>query len=126
MLGVLCSNVNRVAFTRIHGAGRQDLPAKLHVAQLPFYLGALWVLLGCAGIEGAAMAWTGRVILVDTLALLIIGARLVPDAATPARNALLGLAGALTAVLSGAVLDGVAPKSLYAAAMLAAFTLLCW
>lgn len=50
----------QIPFTLLQARGRADLPGKLHIVELPFYLAALFVLIRSYGIEGAAMAWFGR------------------------------------------------------------------
>lgn len=58
--GVAVNCLAQIPFTLLQARGRADLPGKLHIAELPFYLVALFVLIGGYGIEGAAMAWFGR------------------------------------------------------------------
>jgi O-antigen/teichoic acid export membrane protein len=65
-----------IPFALVQGAGRPDLTAKLHLAELPVYLAALYVLVRLYGIEGAAIAWTGRVA-VDAAALFLFANRLL-------------------------------------------------
>lgn len=66
------------AFAVLQAAGRPDLTAKTHLAELLPYLGALWWLAGAHGIAGVAAAWTMRVV-VDTLVLNILAARQLPS-----------------------------------------------
>jgi len=58
--GVAANCLAQVPFTLLHARGRADLPGKLHIAELPFYLAVLFPLIRSYGIEGAAMAWCGR------------------------------------------------------------------
>jgi O-antigen/teichoic acid export membrane protein len=58
--GVAANCLAQVPFTLLHARGRADLPGKLHLAELPFYLAVLFPLIRSYGIEGAAMAWFGR------------------------------------------------------------------
>ena len=76
-IGVLVNSHSQVPFGMIQGAGRPDLTAKLHLAELGFYLALLWWLLGAYGIVGAAVAWVARVT-VDAILLFVIAQRLVP------------------------------------------------
>ena len=41
--------------------GRADLTAKIHLAELPFYVTSVFYLIRADGIKGAAIAWTLRV-----------------------------------------------------------------
>jgi O-antigen/teichoic acid export membrane protein len=74
--GVFVISLATVPYVLIQGAGRPDITAKLHVAELPVYLAALWLLTKKFGIEGTAIAWTGRVIL-DAVILFFYSRRLV-------------------------------------------------
>jgi len=74
MVGVLANSVARIPFTFVQGAGYAKWTAMLHLFELPAYALALWILLRSDGIEGAAYAWSGR-ILVDTVALYVMVAR---------------------------------------------------
>ncbi len=70
-VGVLINCLSIVAITLVHGAGRPDLPAKLHLIELPVYLALLWSMVRMRGIEGAAIAWTARVAL-DAICLFVV------------------------------------------------------
>jgi hypothetical protein len=66
-----------VAFAFVQGAGRPDIPAKLHAAEIPFYAALLWLLIPAFGIDGVAAAWTLRCVL-DTAALCAAAESLLP------------------------------------------------
>lgn len=103
MLGVLVNAMARTPFVFIQGVGYARWTAVLHLLELPVYATALWLLLhGELGIEGAALAWSGRMV-VDTVALYGLSARLEPRLlSTVARDLLLMVAACLAAVaLSG-------------------------
>ena len=55
--GVFVNALAQVPFSMVQGVGRPDISAKLQLAELPFYLLALRLLVNVYGIEGAAMAW---------------------------------------------------------------------
>lgn len=74
--GIFINSVACVPFTLIQSAGRPHLTAKLHLVELPFYLAAVWVLMKQLGIEGAAIAWTGRIV-VDTVLLFFFADRIL-------------------------------------------------
>jgi O-antigen/teichoic acid export membrane protein len=95
--GVLVSALSKVPYALLQGIGRPDLTALAHVAELPLYLLAAWALIGAHGAEGAAIAWTLRVLL-DSAILFYFACRQLPD--TGRRLAPLGclLAGTLTAL----------------------------
>jgi O-antigen/teichoic acid export membrane protein len=77
-LGWFVNALARPAFTLLQAAGRPDLVAKSHLAELLPYFAALFGLASAFGIEGVAMAWTLRVVL-DTLLLNTLAARLRPE-----------------------------------------------
>jgi O-antigen/teichoic acid export membrane protein len=77
MLGVFLNGLAYIPFSFIQGAGRPDITAKIHMAELPIYLLSLWVLTVNYGIEGAAVAWTARMA-IDCLLLFIMTQRLMP------------------------------------------------
>ena len=76
-LGVLVNSAAQIPFALIQGSARPDVTAKLHLAEFPAYLLALWWLVVTHGITGAAIAWTLRAI-VDAVALFAYAQRLLP------------------------------------------------
>ncbi len=120
-VGVLVNSLAQVPFAYLQGIGRPDITAKLHLFELPLYIGTVFFLLKTRGIEGAALAWTARVLL-DTVLLfafsskyLVTGSRLIKSVAT-----LLALA---LAVLAVSALPSPLPTKLFF--LLAALTLYC-
>jgi len=75
--GIFINSAACVPFTLLQSAGRPSVTAKLHLLELPLYLVAVWVLTKRLGIEGAAIAWTGRVVL-DTVLLFFFADRMLP------------------------------------------------
>lgn len=70
-IGVMINAFGQVAFAAIQAAGRADITAKLHLVEMPFYLLALYLFIKWFGITGAAIAWTGRMV-VDTVVLFYV------------------------------------------------------
>ncbi|HET9177463.1 MAG TPA: flippase [Terriglobia bacterium] len=60
-LAVFVNSLAWVLFSLLQGLGRPDIPAKLHLAELPFYLLLVWFLATRFGLPGAAFAWALRV-----------------------------------------------------------------
>ncbi|HEY0777091.1 MAG TPA: flippase [Gemmatirosa sp.] len=81
-IAVYANCLAQVAFAAVQGGGRADIAGKLHLLELPLYLGALWALLHAFGLVGVALAWLLRMAL-DGLALLA-GARAVLPAGSAA------------------------------------------
>jgi O-antigen/teichoic acid export membrane protein len=69
--GVLVNCLALVPTTFIQGIGRPDITAKLHLLELPLYLGGAWWLIRERGIQGAALAWVVRVTLDAVLLFLV-------------------------------------------------------
>jgi O-antigen/teichoic acid export membrane protein len=75
--GVFVNSLGQAPFVLVQSAGRADITAKLHLAELPFYLVAVWLLTKRLGIEGTAIAWAGRC-MVDALLVCLLAHRLLP------------------------------------------------
>jgi len=76
LIGVFINALGQVAITVLHGAGRADWAAKLHLFELPFYLVALVFAAASYGIEGVALVWMLRV-LFDMVVMAILAERLL-------------------------------------------------
>jgi len=70
-LGILINSLGRLPATVFLGKGYPDIPAKLHLIELPFYIIFTLICLNLWGINGAAFTWSMRVSM-DTLLLFII------------------------------------------------------
>jgi len=66
--------IGALYFAALHAAGRTDITAKIHMAELPLYLVLLFSLIDVFGILGAARAWVARIIL-DTALLVAVSVR---------------------------------------------------
>lgn len=60
LAAILINGLGYIPFSHIQAAGRPDITAKLHLAELPLYVALLAVLIHRLGIEGAAIAWFAR------------------------------------------------------------------
>lgn len=74
-VGVLINSLAFVPFGFIQAAGRPDLTAKLHLLELPPYLGLLWLGMTQFGLLGVAIVWTIRVAF-DAVAMFYIATTL--------------------------------------------------
>jgi O-antigen/teichoic acid export membrane protein len=63
--GVFVNSLSTFPFVIIQSAGRPDITAKLHAAELAPYWVAVWLLTRHLGIVGSAIAWTGRLMRVS-------------------------------------------------------------
>jgi O-antigen/teichoic acid export membrane protein len=73
-VGVFLNSLAVLSWVLIQGAGRPDITAKFHMIEVTLYLPILWFMVKHYGVQGAAIAWTARVLL-DTTFLLITGQR---------------------------------------------------
>lgn len=94
-LGVLINTVGQAPFALIQAAGRADITAKLHLAELPAYAAMILVLARGYGLAGVAMAWTAR-LAIDTALLSWRSVRLLPEM-KPAITRLLAWLGCMSA-----------------------------
>lgn len=78
-LGVFLNSIGAMYFAFLHADGRTRATALLHLAELPFFILALYFLIGAFGIIGAAIAWTLRVG-IDAFLLAVIVSRLKTNA----------------------------------------------
>lgn len=60
-VAALCSGLAQIPFTMLQGRARADLTAKLHLVELPLYIGLLYILVLHYGPVGAALAWLARI-----------------------------------------------------------------
>ncbi len=74
-VGVIFNSAAQVPYSLVQALDRPDIPAKLHVLELPLHLALVWLLVKSYGIPGAALAWTLRVIL-DALVLFWVAFRI--------------------------------------------------
>ncbi len=104
-VGVLLNSLAQVPYSLIQAAGRPDLTAKLHLAELPIHTVIAWRLVSAWGITGAAVAWSLRAGL-DAVCLYVLAWRAC--AVSPAFFAANRLPQALALlVVSGCLLMGV-------------------
>lgn len=122
--GLLANSVAQVPFATLQSAGRSDLPARLHLVELPLFLALLYMLTSLGGLLGAACAWTVRTT-ADCAALFWLARRL--PGGTDTANHLLPLCVAYLVVLATALgtlaLDGIARWSVAAIALCVASAL---
>ena len=124
-VGVLFNSVAQVPFALVQGAGRPDLTARLHMAELPFYLLALWWLISSYGVEGAAIAWTVRVG-VDALILFVIAKRSLPSTTMVTGRVTLVSVAALLGLLSAAIPQSFLTRALFVLVAILGFGFVSW
>jgi O-antigen/teichoic acid export membrane protein len=85
-VGLLVNGLAKVPSSMIQAVGRPDLTAKLHLVELPIFVGVLAVMVWEFGVVGAAVAWVARAS-ADAAALYWIACRRVPGAREVTRRA---------------------------------------
>jgi O-antigen/teichoic acid export membrane protein len=77
-IAVFLNSLAQIPFVHVQGSGRPDLTAKLHLLELPVYMGALFFLARSMGIQGVALAWLVRVA-IDTVFMFVFSWYLLPQ-----------------------------------------------
>jgi O-antigen/teichoic acid export membrane protein len=124
-VGILINSLALVPFTLIQGAGRPDVTAKLHLAELPLYLAAIVALTRGYGIVGAAVASVSR-ITADALLLFVIARRLLRFRVPARLVAGLAAAALLTLLGFGGFAATAAAKVLALVLALVGFASIAW
>lgn len=78
LVAVFINGLAQVPFIHLQSEGRPDLTARLHLLELPFYAGLLFLMAIKFGIQGVAVAWFLRVV-ADTVLLFIFSRRQLPE-----------------------------------------------
>ena len=76
-VGTFFNAIGVVPYALLQGIGRPDATAKLHLLELPLYLGMVYFLTTRLGLTGTAIAWAVR-LAVDAVGLLLVVYKLVP------------------------------------------------
>jgi O-antigen/teichoic acid export membrane protein len=124
-IGVFLNGLAQFPFALLQAAGRPDLTAKLHLIELPCYFLAIIVLIRAHGIEGAAIAWFGRV-LVDTIALFLMSKRRLLDGGESLLAPVVAVGTALAVLALAALPVGNSVKGLFLFVTLVGFTAVAW
>jgi len=123
--GVLINSLAHVPFAFIQGAGRPDLAAKLHLAELPFYLFALWLFMNQWGLVGVATAWSLRVGF-DALAMFLISAWIESGLRQALKQEILIVVVGLVALGLGSFPADITVRIVFATITLSCFAVLAW
>jgi O-antigen/teichoic acid export membrane protein len=123
--GVLINSLAFIPFAFVQGAGRPDLTAKLHLAELPIYLLLLWLFMHQWGIVGAAAAWTLRVA-IDAAALFTLSLWFDGELKSFIKRDSVILALALVVLAVGCLPSGLPTKLVFTAVVLTSFSFVAW
>lgn len=124
-VGVLANSLAQVPFSFLQGIGRPDLTAKLHLVELPIYLGMLLLLIRVDGIEGAAIAWAVRSVL-DLAAMLLLSKRFLESAPPVTFKTKMLLAAAAVTLAAALLPQDLVRKGAFLLAAILGFILVTW
>lgn len=124
-VGVCINSLAQVPYALVQGAGRPDITAKLHLAQLPFYLVAVWWLISRLGIEGAAIAWVARVG-IDTIVFFAAAYRILPGSVALMKRHILYIFAGTAIFLAAAFMTTVLAKVVFLIGATITFVLTAW
>lgn len=108
-VGYWINALARLPFWLLQGLGRPDLTAKLHLAELPLYVGGLLFAASRWGLAGVAAAWTLRVA-ADAALLVVVSGGLVPALRPALRRSALAAAGGAAVLLLAARVESLPLK----------------
>jgi len=124
-VGTLLNCLAFVPFALLQAAGRPRVTGMLNLMELPLYLVALWFFVKTRGIEGAAIAWAGRVF-IDAVFMYGFSNKLVTRMHSFLFRLGVGIAGALALLYFSVLLHNVATKLFYLSICLVALSLIGW
>lgn len=124
-LGAFANGITQVPYTFVQGIGRPDLSARIHLVEFLIYLPVLWWAIGSFGIVGAAVAWTGRVVL-DGVLLFLLFHRAYGGEATMLVKTALGFTVAASAMWLPVFFLDPLPKAGITVATLGLFSVTVW
>lgn len=120
MVGAIGNTIAQVPFGLLQAAGASRATAMAHLIELPLYGATVWIAIRIGGIEGAAIAWSGRMVL-DAAAMLWLAAARWPALLTRRGAYAMLVSLVLTVAMAGALLarPGLAVGMVLAAASVA-------
>jgi O-antigen/teichoic acid export membrane protein len=124
-VGVLMNCAAVIPFSLLQGIGRPDITGKLFFVELPIYLTCAWMLMKRLGIEGAAIAFTGRVTL-EALVLLALSQYFLPKNVLSLKRFGTSTALAVSALYVTTLPSGLVFKSVSLVCALLAFVFISW
>ena len=124
-IGVFLDALQHVPSSLMQGVGRPDLVAKLHLLELPLYLLAAWHLIVLRGIEGAALAWTGRMAL-SLFLFFVVAQRVLPGTSAPTRRLAWPLGLSMLSFAVAALPLCIAVRFLFLLIVLITFSIMTW
>jgi O-antigen/teichoic acid export membrane protein len=123
--GVFATALAQAPATALQSAGRPDLMAKVHLAELPIYIVLLVTTTRAFGITGVAMAWTVRAML-DAVVLFWIAHRTIAIPLTPRLGGAWPVVVMTAALVAAAMLESTPARIAYVSIALVLFAPFGW
>ncbi len=124
-IGIFVHGAGRMVWFFVQAAGRPDISARVHLVQLPLYLGAAYWLVSRWGVNGAAVAWCGRMAL-DFVVLLLFASRYTAHPRRLLMHVLLLVGGAGVLIGAATVPGSLAWRTVAVAGIIAGFGTVSW
>jgi len=123
--GVFVNSLAILPFVLIQSAGRPDITAWMLIAELPAYGIVLLYLTRWLGVEGTAIAWTGR-ISVEAAVLFFVSHRILPQRSYSVRRLVAVVLAGLTILYAASVLNDFGTKIGFVGVVLISFAMTVW
>ena len=123
--GIFVNSLTTLPFGMIHSAGRPDITAWLLIGELPVYGAAVWWLTRWLGIEGTAIAWTGRYV-VESMLVFFFFRRLLPQVSKFVPRQGIRVTASLAVLYGAALLEGYRAKIVLLSTVLVTLAILSW
>ena len=124
-VGVFLHSLAQVPYALLQGAGRPDMIAKAHLVELPLYCVLLWQLIGLAGTEGAAAAWTIR-LSIDCVLSFYLVRKIMPHVVVKIIKKISLLAAAIAIFTLASLIEDLMAKSVFLLAVMLIYVWLVW
>ena len=123
-VGVFINSLSQVPYVLLQAVNRPDIPGKIHLVEIPLYLGAMVLGIKYFGLPGAAAVWAMRLILEAGALAFFARKTLVPHALTLRFMTILALT--VVSLFLCQFENGLAVKLVTAVAVMAAFVVASW
>ncbi len=124
-IGRLIISLAQLPLALVQGVGRPDLPAKLHLVELPLFFGATWWAISVYGIKGGAVVWVGRA-LIETAMLFSFSRTLLRLSWASVTRGFIMIGAFLAVLLVAAVDKGALQSIVYLVVVTAVFSVIAW
>jgi O-antigen/teichoic acid export membrane protein len=123
--GMFMNSVALIPSSVVQGSGRSDLTAIGHMIEIPFYMAALYFVVPVFGIVGAAVVWSGRV-LMDMILIFGFSAYVQSSLREMGMQSVLGVIAGVALIVLTPQIDSAMLRAAIVAASCAVSTLYLW